>query len=128
MNDLNEMTKNTTPEQKQKVLACESANEILMLAKSEGIELSAEQAEKILKLITPPYGELSDDELDGIAGGSDKGNDEQTKKCPGCGSTDISRILPQDGEVSASTNCYTLGMEGYPFICNHCQAKFTLYL
>ena len=59
----NELTK----EQIQKAMACETAEELMALAKAEGIELTKEEAESYLA-------ELEDVELDGdmlkqVAGG-----------------------------------------------------------
>ena len=61
--NVNELTK----EQIQKAMACETAEELMALAKAEGIELTKEEAESYLA-------ELEDFELDGdmlkrVAGG-----------------------------------------------------------
>ena len=55
----NELTK----EQIQKAMACETADELMALAKAEGIELTKEEAESYLA-------ELEDFELDGDETGS----------------------------------------------------------
>ena len=65
----NELTK----EQIQKAMACETADELMALAKAEGIELTKEEAESYLA-------ELADIELDEatlqqVAGGSPKISD-----------------------------------------------------
>ena len=52
----NELTK----EQIQKAMACETVEELMELAKAEGVELTKEEAESYME-------ELSDFELDGIA-------------------------------------------------------------
>ena len=52
----NELTK----EQIQKAMACETVEELMALAKAEGVELTKEEAESYME-------ELSDFELDGIA-------------------------------------------------------------
>ena len=62
--NVNELTK----EQIQKAMACETVEELMALAKAEGVELTKEEAEAYLD-------ELSDVELDGealkqVAGGS----------------------------------------------------------
>ena len=49
-----------TKEQIQKAMACETVEELMELAKAEGVELTKEEAESYME-------ELSDFELDGIA-------------------------------------------------------------
>ena len=61
----NELLKGLTDEQVKKVKACKSSQEILELAKSEGVELNEEQ-------------------LAAVSGGCGGG-----KKCPKCGSTNV---------------------------------------
>ena len=65
---------NFTPEQITKAKAAKSAEELLALAKENGIEISEEEAAKFFADLHKE-GELSDDELAGVAGG-------------GCGSPD----------------------------------------
>ena len=57
-----------TKELLEKAKAAESAEELLELAKAEGIEMSAEEAEKYFADLHQS-GELSDEELDNVAGG-----------------------------------------------------------
>ena len=64
-----ELLKGLTDEQVKKVKACKSSQEILELAKSEGVELNEEQ-------------------LAAVSGGMCS-TDEKTAKCPKCGSTDL---------------------------------------
>ncbi len=63
----NELLKGLTDEQVKKVKACKSSQEILELAKTEGVELNEEQ-------------------LAAVSGGCGGG-----KKCPKCGSTNVKR-------------------------------------
>lgn len=56
-----------TQEQWEKVTACKSAQELIELAKAEGITLSPEAAEKYLAQFSNP--ELNVNELDTVAGG-----------------------------------------------------------
>jgi len=118
MKKLKELIEKATSEQKQKALTCKSANEILAFAKDEGVELSTEQAEKILKLITPPYGEVCDDELDRITGGNSK--DSNTIKCPNCGSTNT--CLYHYASVAPETSYFDACFQQY--ICNSCGKTF----
>ncbi len=55
-------------EMMKKVMECKSAEEILALAKENGIEMTAEEAEEKFAALNNE-GELSDDELLGAAGG-----------------------------------------------------------
>ncbi len=57
-----------TNEMIKKAKACESPEELLSLAKENGIEMSAEEATETFAQLRGE-GELSDDELDGAAGG-----------------------------------------------------------
>lgn len=57
----------------EKVKNVQSAEELLALAKKESIELTAEQAQEYFARLRPPVGELSDLELDAVAGGGCSG-------------------------------------------------------
>ena len=59
---------NVSKELLEKAKAAKSAEELLALAKNEGIELTAEQAAKAFAELNKT-GELSDEELDNAAGG-----------------------------------------------------------
>lgn len=52
-----------------KAKKAKSAEEIMALAKENGIEMSEETAKTYFKQICPKTGELSDEELDNVAGG-----------------------------------------------------------
>ncbi len=56
-----------TKEQIEKAMACKSVDELLKLAKSEGVELTHEQAEAYFAQST--MNELSEEELAKVAGG-----------------------------------------------------------
>ncbi len=58
-----------TNELMQKAKACKSAEELLALAKENDYSMTEEEAERIFAELHSE-GELSDDELDGAAGGS----------------------------------------------------------
>lgn len=53
----------------EKAKQAKSAEEILALAKQNGMELTEEQAKAYYAQFHPTSGELSDDELDNVAGG-----------------------------------------------------------
>ena len=57
---------NYTPEQLQAARAAKSSEELISLAKEQGIDITVEQAANFLN---PPKGELSDEELENVAGG-----------------------------------------------------------
>ncbi len=87
-----------TPELLQKAKECKSADELLALAKGNGYELTAEEAKTRFAELNSE-GELSDDELDGAAGGGSCGKSSgyspkkgdrvsvvyDSNKCPRCG-------------------------------------------
>jgi hypothetical protein len=98
--------KNLTPELIAKAKAAGSAEELLDIAKANGVELTAEEAKTYFEQLSA-NGAVSDDDLDTVAGGSDGGcgNDDEEKeekkeeekkepnitptnsmKCPFCGS------------------------------------------
>ncbi len=52
-----------------KAKKAKSAEEIMELAKENGIEMSEETAKMYFEQISPKRGELSDEELDNVAGG-----------------------------------------------------------
>ena len=59
---------NFTPEQLTKAKAAKSAEELLALAKENGIEMTDDEAKKYFSDLHKE-GELSDDELDNVSGG-----------------------------------------------------------
>lgn len=61
--------KNFTPELIEKAKAAKTAPELLALAKENGIEITEEEAETYFTQLKPASGELSDDELEDVAGG-----------------------------------------------------------
>jgi len=58
-----------------KAKKAKSAEEIMKLAKDNGIEISEETAKMYFEQICPKTGELSDEELDNVAGGACYSND-----------------------------------------------------
>ncbi len=59
-----------TKEQIRNAMNCKTVDELLAYAKSEGVELSREQAEEYIAAITGKR-KLTDDELAQVAGGID---------------------------------------------------------
>ena len=65
-----------------KARKAESVEELLALAKENGIELTNEQAKEYFAQLNPTKGELSDDELEDVAGGGCFAEEE--RYCPNC--------------------------------------------
>jgi predicted ribosomally synthesized peptide with nif11-like leader len=63
------MENKLTPELIEKAKSAKSPEELIALAKENGIELSAEQARDCFAKLNPKNGELGDDELDNVSGG-----------------------------------------------------------
>ena len=60
---------NLTPEMIEKAKAARSAEELLALAKENNVEMTADEAKTYFAQLNPKSGELSDDDLDNVAGG-----------------------------------------------------------
>ena len=63
------MANKLTPELIEKAKQAKTAEELAALAKETGVELTAEEANTYFAQLNPKSGELSDDELDCVAGG-----------------------------------------------------------
>ncbi len=63
--------------------ACKTEEELLSLAKDNGIEMTEEQAKEYFAKLNPANGELSDEELDNVSGGC--GRHTEIILCPKCG-------------------------------------------
>ena len=61
---------NLTPEMIEKAKAAKSAEELLELAKANGVEMTADEAATYFAQLNPKSGELDDDDLDAVAGGA----------------------------------------------------------
>jgi predicted ribosomally synthesized peptide with nif11-like leader len=88
--------KSLTPEMIEKAKAAESAEELLAIAKANGVEMTADEAATYFAQLNPKSGELDDDDLDNVAGGTcgvvgDSSNRPNVRvtngsTCPICGS------------------------------------------
>jgi hypothetical protein len=67
----------------KKALQCHSAEEMLTLARENGVALDEKGAAELFTSMGASSGSLSDDELDAVAGGADKANNVM---CNSCGS------------------------------------------
>ena len=63
--------KNLTPEMIEKAKAAKTAEELLELAKANGMEMTADEAKTYFAQLNPKSGELNDDDLDLVSGGVD---------------------------------------------------------
>ena len=61
--------KNLTPEMIEKAKVKKNAEELLELAKANNVEMTADEAATYFAQLNPKSGELSDDDLDNVAGG-----------------------------------------------------------
>ena len=62
--------KNFNTEMIEKAKAAKSAEELIALAKDNGVEMTADEAATYFAQLNPKSGELDDDELDAVAGGA----------------------------------------------------------
>lgn len=88
----------------KKVESVGSPEELLAIAKENNINLTEEKAKELYGRMHKT-GELSDDELDNVAGG-------------GCGSTQEDEICPACGAVNNFTK--TPFAYGFFYVCNSC--------
>ena len=125
--------KNLTPELIAKAKAAESAEELLEIAKANGVELTAEEVKTYFEQLNAT-GAVSDDELDTVAGGAcgyaDDGRKIVDPSCHcstnfecknGCGNnadmgTEKCRI---SGEEWRCYNCVSVSFEGGKMYCNN---------
>ena len=62
--------KNFNAEMIEKAKTVKSAEELLELAKANGVEMTADEAATYFAQLNPKSGELDDDDLDAVAGGA----------------------------------------------------------
>ena len=85
--------KNFDAEMIEKAKTVKSADELLELAKANGVEMTADEAATYFAQLNPKSGELDDDELDAVAGGA-------------CGfASDGRRIVDMGGRCHTSFEC-----------------------
>lgn len=91
----------------EKAKNVKSVDELLALAKANGVELTTEDAEIYYAKLNPPMGEISEDELDNVSGG-------------GCSSSDIGVPAPAEAQLYAGQKVY-LKEPGHTFGSCYCQ-------
>ena len=80
--------KNLTPEMIEKAKVAKSAEELLALAKENNVEMTADEAATYFAQLNPTSGELSDDDLDNVAGGAG-----------GCGDPTNKDLFPEGSKM-----------------------------
>ncbi len=93
-----ELLKGLTAAQIEKARACKNTEELLELAKKEGIE-------------------LTDEQLEAVSGGCKTSSDLAPKVCPECGSGNIELI--RDNYLGNSEG-------GYKCTCHDCDYRWTV--
>lgn len=71
----------------RQAVQCETPEQLIALAKDNKIELKESEARELLSLLYPQVGELSDSELDAVAGGTEKDMDPRPCTKRGCDGT-----------------------------------------
>lgn len=123
-----------TNELVEKAQSAKSAEELLAMAKENNVELTVEEAAGFFAKLNPAMGELSDDELDAVAGGGCSGEPEYTLpsysegeivavkseyRCNACGC--------ELGKIVRVFKGYCNGSEcryDYTLICTSCGNQF----
>ena len=114
---------NLTPEMIEKAKAAKSAEELLALAKENGLEMTADEAATYFAQLNPKSGELSDDDLGNVAGGAcdiyigtieDKANANAAgMACPKCSTVGDWERIATGLHSEQSYRCRTCGQEMY---------------
>ena len=111
---------NFTPEMIEKAKTAKSAEELLEIAKANGVEMTASEAATYFAQLNTKSGELGDDELDDVAGGACSDSTLQDlcpvqngarvrvingKTCSKCGGTTGTYTLEQDCKIMTRVLC-----------------------
>ena len=102
--------KGITPEMMEKAKNAKNAEELLALAKENGVAMSEEEAQMYYAQLNPKCGELDDDELDNVAGGACNG-ESGAPTCPKCGSK-LTKVWYADPDLISYNLCYGCGNYG----------------
>ena len=128
--------KNLTPEMIEKAKTAKSTDELLELAKANGVEITEDDAKSYFAQPNPKYGEIDDDELDNVAGGACYAGDGRMvvtvgyvcadiSGCPHCKNSSLR--IDASGCVYCNTcnrqltckDCNHMSYEGGMWLCNH---------
>ena len=126
-----------TQEMIEKAREVKTAEELLLLAKENEIEMTSDEAATYFAQLNPKSGELDDDDLDAVAGGGCGKNEKNEKKikasgsdnckpcwtCSKCGNnTSIKRDwVPSTGGCSIAVIPTYCGVCGERVWCSTCQ-------
>ena len=87
-----------------------TVDELILLARENGIELKDDQAQEYYLRLHPVTGELADEELNNVAAGCGSPDVKPGKDaCPYCGSTDVFEWI--------------FGV-GFNYVCNSCLSTW----
>ena len=107
--------KNFNTEMIEKAKAVKSAEELIALAKDNGVEMTADEAATYFAQLNPNSGELDDDDLDNVSGGSCYAGDGRMIVTLGYVCPEIT--LPRSG----CPNCNTSFMIRDTLNCVYCS-------
>ena len=108
--------KNLTPEMIEKAKAAKSAEELLEIAKTNNVEMTADEAATYFAQLSPKSGELSDDDLDSVSGGACA----RTEQARDAREAINEMICPSCGKGPRWTT-YTKKKSETMFYCSHCK-------
>ena len=114
---------NISPNLIEKAKTAKSAEELLEIAKENNVEMTADEAKTYFAQLGPKSGELSDDDLDAVAGGK-----------AGCLTYKAKELADQNIPNIVCPNCGAMGDWEYDgagprtqaFYCRQC--KLSMYL
>ena len=128
--------KNLTSEMIEKAKTAKSTDELLELAKANGVEITEDDAKTYFAQLNPKYGEIDDDELGNVSGGACYAGDGRMvvtvgyvcadiSGCPHCKNS--SMRIDASGCVYCNTcnrqltckDCNHMSYEGGMWLCNH---------
>lgn len=92
--------KNFNAEMIEKAKAAKSAEELLALAKANGVEMTEDEAATYFAQLNPKSGELDDDDLDAVAGGACADSNDNDNPAVGVG---------DKLQITSGKNCSSCG-------------------
>ena len=112
--------RNFTAEQMEKAKAAKSVEELLVLAKENGVEMTEEEAGAYYAQLHPVSGEMADDELENVAGGGCHSKDGRlvVTLCYSCDHCDGSPQVYYEGTIAEYVDD---SYYGFQHICKYCK-------
>ena len=108
--------KNLTPEMIEKAKAAKSAEELFEIAKANNVEMTDDEAKTYFAQLSPKSGEISDDDLDSVAGGACSDN-KRASYIPADG-TRVRMLTGDRCRVCGGTEGYINYQPGYANVIN----------